>query len=87
MIEKREIPTVKASDIKEMFEKGLTRPEIAKALGISPSRLSKLVNSTPSLSHLRPTKNPIAFVDDLAIEQELPELTKPQEQEQVQIQD
>jgi hypothetical protein len=71
MIETKEIPIVKASDIKAMFDKGMTRPEIAKAIGISTARLGKLINGTPSLKDLRPAKHPVAFVDDLAPVQEV----------------
>ena len=87
MIEPKEIPIVKASDIKAMFDKGMTRPEIAKAIGISTARLGKLINGTPSLKDLRPAKHPVAFVDDLAPADVKAEPVQETVEEQTPIQD
>ena len=87
MIETKEIPIVKASDIKAMFDKGMTRPEIAKAIGISTARLGKLINGTPSLKDLRPAKHPVAFVDDLAPADVKDEPVQETVEEQAPIQD
>lgn len=59
-------PVVKASEISQMLNEGKGRDEIAKHYGISTARLAKLIQQHPILSKMRPSKNPVQFIDDLA---------------------